>query len=78
MNDEPRDEPLSAAEERLLAYLLLLRVEAQEAGAPGAQSVMRTVRWQLMIRSVVRAVGDLAAAIADGVTALVGQRVVRR
>ena len=75
---EPRDdEPLSAAEERLLAYLLLLRADAHAAAEPGTQAVMRTVRWQLMIRNVVRAVGELAAALADGVSVLVGQRAVR-
>lgn len=75
---ERDNEPLSPAEERLLTYLLLLRGDAQAAAEPGTQSVMRTVRWQLMVRSVVRAVSDLAAAIADGIAALVGRRVVRR
>ena len=74
MNGRARDEPLSAAEERLVRYLLLLRADAGGADAPATDAVMRTVRWQYAARHVVAALGSLAAAVADGVDLVLGRR----
>ena len=70
--NRPLDEGLTPAEERLLALLLLL--QAEEARPPGslAESVMRTLRWQRLLRDVLSAAAGLVAAAADGVRVLFG------
>ena len=74
MNEGPHaEETLSPAEERLLFYLLLLRGDGHAAAEPSGATVMRAVRWQLALRNVLRALGELAAALAEGAMLLLGR-----
>ena len=70
--DEHREaEVPSPAEERLLRLLLLLQMEPPD-GARLPQSVARTARWQLVVRSLATTVGAIALAVSEGLTMLVG------
>jgi hypothetical protein len=61
MNGEP--DGLSPAEEQVVALLELLRAEGIEPTEELAMAVMRTVRWQLLIRGTVALIGDLVASM---------------
>lgn len=71
MNDEERGEELTPAEARLVRLLAVLRAEAPD-GSALARAVLRTARWQLVVRGLARTVADLAFAVANGVAVLFG------
>ena len=73
MSDETRpDEERTAAEERLLALLALIGAETGRDDPRGVAAMMRQVRWQRELRELMRALGDLAGALAFGVAAILG------
>ena len=76
MNDDRRrdDEVLTPAEERLLALLTLLRAETPPSDPGLTSAVMRTARWQLVVRGMFRAVGGFATVTADAFAVLLGIR----
>ena len=74
MNEPPREERPTVAEERLLALLLLLRDERDPRNGALLAAVMRRVRWQRTLRDAARAIGDLALALADGLATIAGMR----
>ena len=73
-DDQPREDELTAAEERLLALLTLLRAEAPRSDRALTQAVMRTAQWQLVLQSVFRAVGGFAGVTVDALAAILGVR----
>jgi hypothetical protein len=75
MNDDPRREELSPAEERLLALLTLLRADAPRSDRALTQAVIRTARWQLLLRGVFRALGGFATVTVDALAAVLGIRI---
>ena len=72
MNERGDTEPLSPAEERLLRLLALLRAEADVGEGTVRQAVMSHIRWQLLARTIGRAVAGLAGAVADGLALVFG------
>jgi hypothetical protein len=71
MNGEP--DGLSPAEEQVVALLELLRAEGIEPTEELAMAVMRTVRWQLLIRGTVALIGDLVASMTTALRLLVSE-----
>ncbi len=63
----PPEDELTPAEERLLRLLALLQLERQDGGAL-THAVMWRVRLQYVARGLARAVAQLAAAVADGLS----------
>lgn len=55
---------LSPAEQQLLALLELLQAEGIEPGEALADAVMRTVEWQVLVRSTIVLIGDLVGSMA--------------
>jgi hypothetical protein len=75
VNDDPReDAEITAAEERLLGLLLLLRPDRARLDPRFNERVMRSVHWQSAVRGVAAALGSLAGALAEGLTLLLGMR----
>ena len=75
MNDERRrTEDLTPAEERLVTLLRLLRADAPRSDPALTEAVVRTARWQLVVKGVLSAVGGFAAAAGDVLAALTGTR----
>jgi hypothetical protein len=64
-------EELTPAEQRLLALLLLLASDGVRSDAALVRRVMTSLRWQRTVRELLMAVGSLAAAVVDGMAALV-------
>ncbi len=65
------DPELGPAEQRLVRLLALLRVEPGDSqGLTG--EVMRTARWQLVVRDFAGALGGIASAIGSGIAVLLG------
>ncbi len=75
MNDEPQREELTPAEERLLALLTLLRADAPRSDPALTDAIIRTARWQLVLRSVFRTVGGFANVTIDALAAVLGIRI---
>lgn len=65
MSELPPSQSPSAAEQRLLALLVLLRRPAEGADPSLTGSVMRRVRIQLALRELLGAVGGLTRAVED-------------
>jgi hypothetical protein len=55
---------LSPAEQELVALLELLRAEGIEPREALADAVMRTVEWQVLMRSTIVLIGDLVGSMA--------------
>ena len=70
--EEP--EHATPAERGLERHVPLLREDPPQPVEPLAPSVARTARWQRAVRSPLRTVGTLAAALAEGVNLIVGGR----
>jgi hypothetical protein len=68
----PFDEGLTAAEERLLTLLLLLQAENGRPAGSLAETVMRKLRWQRVVREIAHALAGLATAVSDGIFLLFG------
>ena len=79
MTDGPaREESLTPTEERLLRYLLLLRLDGVRAEPLPTDAVMRRVRLQYALAGVVRALASLARALLDGLSLVLGRGSARR
>lgn len=73
MDERPEtSERLTPSEERLAGLLVLLRDERVPDGADLTEAVVRTARWQLVLRGAGLAVADVAAAVVHGLAILVG------
>lgn len=68
----PEDERPSRQEVRLGAYLEELREDPPRPGTSLVLRVTKHLRWQRAFRSPLRAVGLFAAAVLDGLSALIG------
>ncbi len=66
---------LTPAEQRLVGLLMLLSEETRRSSEALTGRVMRAIRLQYLTRGVVRAVGGLAAAVADGLALVFGLKV---
>jgi uncharacterized protein with NRDE domain len=55
---------LSPAEQQLVALLELLQAERLEPGESLPDAVMRTVEWQVLVRSTIVLIGDLVGSMA--------------
>ena len=71
MNDETR-ELSPEAERRLAEHLDLLRTDRPQPGVALARRVVRTARWQRVVRAPLRVVGMIAGSLLDGIMRLVG------
>jgi hypothetical protein len=69
MSDESGTGP---AERRLDEHLALLRDSPPEPGTALVPRVVRTARWQSMLRAPLRVVAMIGAAVLQGVTTLAG------
>jgi hypothetical protein len=74
MNDTPKGNSETAAEQRLLAYLDGLRAHPPRPQANLVAAVMRTARWQAPARPYLAAMGSMAGAFGAGMTVLLGDR----
>ena len=63
-----------AAEERLMVLLEVLRADAARPDESIDERVMRTARWQYLVRGVLSVLNDLAALLVDGVVLMLGLR----
>lgn len=70
----PPGEPLSRAEERLVALLVLLRGLPDDEDGTAVRRLMLAVRWHRVLRSALEAAGALASAVGEGLAILVGPR----
>lgn len=64
----------SAAEERLVVLLGVLRVDAPRPDESIDERVMRTARWQHLVRGVLSVLSDLAVLLVDGLILMLGLR----
>lgn len=65
---------LTAAEERLTVLLGALRADAAPESESIDERVMRTARWQYLVRGVLAVLSDLVALLLDGVILMLGLR----
>ncbi len=72
MSDEGH-EAGTPAERRLDEHLGLLRVEGPQAGRDLVRRVVRSARWQRIVRPALRVAGMIAGSVLDGLGALVGR-----
>ena len=63
-----------ASEDRVTTYLTELRDEPPAPGPGLEPAILRRARWQQAVRTPIRAVGALGAAITDGVALVFGVR----
>jgi hypothetical protein len=68
--EHPDAEP-TAAERGLSEHLQLLRHAAPDPGRALVPRIVRTARWQRIIRAPVRVMGVIAGAVLDGLLGLV-------
>jgi hypothetical protein len=68
---EQPDSAPTAAERRLGEHLQLLRTAAPDPGRALVPRIVRTARWQRLVREPVRVAGMIAGAALDGLLALV-------
>ncbi len=61
-------------ERRLLGYLEELREDPPASDTTIVRRVNRGARWQRAVRDPLKAVGQLAGALADGVLSLLGSK----
>jgi hypothetical protein len=70
----PPEDDLTPAELRVREFLRGLAADAPVASGQLSAAVVHTARWQRAVRTPLRAAGGLAAAVADGVTLVLGFR----
>jgi hypothetical protein len=76
MNDEPgADQSLTAAEQRLLALFVLFRSDLVRARPGLVQGIMQRVRWQQLVRELMRAIGNIGSAVGQGLRIALGRSV---
>jgi hypothetical protein len=64
--------PADPGEGRLVTYLAELREDPPTTDEALVRRIGRSARWQGAIRGPLEAVGHLAGAVVDGITALLG------
>ncbi len=75
MNDETRrDDEVAASEERLVRVLGLLRADDPRGRATLPRDVARTAGWQLFVKRVAVAAGDVIVAAGETLATVVGLR----
>lgn len=62
------------SEDRVTRYLTELRDEPPAPGAELTPSIVRRARWQQAVRTPLRAVGALSAAVGEGIALVLGVR----
>ena len=62
------------AEDRVAEYLTELRDEPPAADAELESAIVRRARWQQAVRTPVKAVGALGAALGEGIALFLGLR----
>jgi hypothetical protein len=62
------------AEDRVAEYLTELRDDPPAPGSDLDRSILRRARWQEAVRTPVRAVGMLGAALGEGLVLILGMR----
>ncbi len=69
-------EELTPEERRVVALLALLQTDRawQERNGAVVATVMSRIRWQLPLRSLLRAIGDLAEAVSGALLVLFRRR----
>lgn len=72
MADATPPEDLSPAERRLQEHLTLLRAEPPRPSAALVPRVIRTARWQRVVRPPARVASIIAMGVVEGVGALLG------
>lgn len=68
------DDRLDAAEERLLVLLAAVRTDEPGPSESLEDEVMRTARWQHLVRGVMVAVSDLLTLLVEGILLMLGLR----
>lgn len=58
------DRDLTPAEEQLVALLELLRAERLEADEAMVEAVLRSARWQVVVRGAILLIDDLVGTVA--------------
>jgi hypothetical protein len=66
-------EPEDRAEQRLLALLALLKLDDVRADPNLTSSVIQTLRWQLLLRPILRAAGTVLESIGTAFSLLTGR-----
>jgi hypothetical protein len=75
MSDNEPDPPPSPAEERLAEHLELLKRDERDVGDKAlAHHVVRTARWQRILRTPIQVAASIAGAAIDGLRALLRPR----
>ncbi len=73
MSDEREpDRDLTVQETALLQLVMSLRAEQPAAHESLTEVIMRTVRWQYLLRGTLRFVNLLAGSVGDGLSLLFG------
>ncbi len=72
MSDEPYETDIPA-ERGLERHLELLRSDGPEPGRDLVRRVVRSARWQRVLRPPLRVAGMIASSVLDGLGALVGR-----
>jgi hypothetical protein len=73
VSERSGDEQLTPAEQRLAALLALLRSDLVRSRPGLAVAIMRSVRWQRLLRDVADALGTFASSVARGLGLLLGR-----
>jgi hypothetical protein len=68
------DEPLTPGEARVRELLRPLNAAPPQPGTALVVRVVRTARWQRVVRSGLAAAGHVVGALADGLALLIGRR----
>ena len=71
MSDDPTDEPLTPAEQRLQSLLAGFRTQPVPADPGMPQRIGHSVRWQRPLRRALLTVGTTADAMAGGLRSLI-------
>jgi hypothetical protein len=74
VSSEPPGDASSPAERRLDAHLGTLRSGAPEPSTSLVRRVVRTARWQRVVRAPLRVAAMIAGAVIDGLAGLAGAR----
>ncbi|HEV3480445.1 MAG TPA: hypothetical protein VG144_13485 [Gaiellaceae bacterium] len=72
MSDRIGEEPPTPAEQRLAALLALLRSDLVRSRPGLATAIMRSVRWQGLLRDMADALGTFASSVVRGLGILLG------
>lgn len=71
-DDREREDALTPAEAAVLTLLEILRADAPRPEHSTTDAVMRTARWQYGVRGALVLLGDMTAALTQGVALVFG------